>query len=57
MSNRIKAAEALLRLKAGNSQYVQSNSIPVTFRQPFGPIQRKTGNSPMPLLSPVPIPG
>ena len=26
MSNRIKAAEALLRLKAGNSQYVQSNS-------------------------------
>lgn len=58
MSNRIKAAEALLRLKAGNSQYVQSNfPIPVTFRQPFGPIQRKTGNSPMPLLSPVPIPG
>lgn len=60
MSNRIKAAEALLRLKAGNSQYVQSKfliPIPVTFRQPFGPIQRKTGNSPMPLLSPVPIPG
>lgn len=58
MSNRIKAAEALLRLKAGNSQYVQSIiPIPVTFRQPFGPIQRKTGNSPMPLLSPVPIPG
>ena len=26
MSNRIQAAEALLRLKAGNSQYVQSNS-------------------------------
>lgn len=26
MSSRIKAAEALLRLKAGNSQYVQSNS-------------------------------
>ena len=58
MSNRIQAAEALLRLKAGNSQYVQSNfPIPVTFRQPFGQIQRKTGNFLMPLLSPVPIPG
>ena len=27
MSNRIKAAEALLRLKAGNSQYVQSKFL------------------------------
>ena len=57
MSSRIKAAEALLRLKAGNSQYVQIIPIPVTFRQPFGRIQRKTGNSPMPLSSPVLTPG
>lgn len=58
MSSRIKAAEALLRLKAGNLHYVQSIiPIPVTFRRSFGPIQRKTGNSPMPLLSPVPTPG
>ena len=58
MSNRIQAAEALLRLKAGNSQYVHANTYNGDdFVSHSGKYSGKTGNFPMPLLLPVPIPG